>query len=152
MSLNQSFVGRRYPFEREYEVGREKIREFATAVGADDAAHHDEAAAQALGYADLVAPPTFAIVATLPATNRVVADPELGLDYTRVVHFDQRFVHHRPIVAGDRLSMELVIDSIRSAAGNDVITARTELSDPGGAAVSTVYSTLVVRGSDEVAA
>ncbi|GAB2923980.1 MaoC family dehydratase N-terminal domain-containing protein [Rhodococcus aerolatus] len=149
MSLNQSFVGRRYPFEHQYEVGREKIREFATAVGATDAAHHDEAAARALGHADLVAPPTFAIVATLPATNRVVADPDLGLDYTRVVHFDQRFVHHRPILAGDRLSMELVIDSIRSAAGNDVITARTELTDPAGAGVCTAYSTLVVRGATE---
>ena len=152
MSLNPAFVGRRYPFEREYEVGREKIREFALAAGADDPAHHDEAAARELGYPDLVAPPTFAIVATLPATNRVVADPELGLDYTRVVHFDQRFVHHRPIVAGDRLSMVLVIDAIRAAAGNDVITARTELTDPGGAPVSTVYSTLVVRGAEDGAA
>lgn len=152
MSLNQSYVGRRYPFERPYEVGREKIREFATAVGALDPAHHDEEAARALGHADLVAPPTFAIVATMPATNRVVADPELGLDYTRVVHFDQRFVHHRPILAGDRLSMELVIDSIREAAGNDVITARTELTDPAGEPVSTVFSTLVVRGAEPVPA
>lgn len=148
MSLNQSYVGRRYPFDAVYEVGREKIREFATAVGATDAAHHDPAAARALGHADLVAPPTFAIVATLPATNHVVADPELGLDYTRVVHFDQRFVHHRPIVAGDRLGLELVIDSIRAAAGNDVITARAELTDPDGAGVATVFSTLVVRGAD----
>lgn len=147
MSINQTFVGRRYVADRLYEVGREKIREFATAVGASDPAHHDESAARALGYDDILAPPTFPIVLTMGAELRVMADPELGLDFTRVVHREQRFVHHRAVLAGDRLRTTVVVDAIRVAAGNDLVTTRTEVTAEDGSAVVTTYSTLVARGT-----
>ncbi len=147
MSINQTFVGRRYVADRLYEVGREKIREFATAVGASDPAHHDESAARALGYDDILAPPTFPIVLTMAAELRVMADPELGLDFTRVVHREQRFVHHRAVLAGDRLRTTVVVDAIRVAAGNDLVTTRTEVTAEDGSAVVTTYSTLVARGT-----
>ena len=151
MSINQAFVGRRYEADRLYEVGREKIREFATAVGASDPAHHDEAAARALGYADILAPPTFPIILTMGLELRLVADPELGLDFTRVVHREQRFVHHRPVLAGDRLWTAVIVDAIRVAAGNDLVTTRAEVSAEDGSAVVTAYSTLVARGTADVA-
>ncbi len=151
MSINQTFVGRRYVADRLYEVGREKIREFATAVGASDPAHHDESAARALGYDDILAPPTFPIVLTMGAELRVMADPELGLDFTRVVHREQRFVHHRAVLAGDRLRTTVVVDAIRVAAGNDLVTTRAEVSAEDGSAVVTAYSTLVARGTADVA-
>ena len=151
MSINQSFVGRRYEADRLYEVGREKIREFATAVGASDPAHHDEAAARALGYADILAPPTFPIILTMGLELRLMADPELGLDFTRVVHREQRFVHHRPVLAGDRLWTAVIVDAIRVAAGNDLVTTRAEVSAEDGSAVVTAYSTLVARGTADVA-
>lgn len=147
MSINQALVGRRYVADRLYEVGREKIREFATAVGASDPAHHDESAARALGYDDILAPPTFPIVLTMGAELRVLADPELGLDFTRVVHREQRFVHHRAVLAGDRLRTTVVVDAIRVAAGNDLVTTRTEVTAEDGSAVVTTYSTLVARGT-----
>jgi len=147
VSINQTFVGRRYVADRLYEVGREKIREFATAVGASDPAHHDESAARALGYDDILAPPTFPIVLTMGAELRVMADPELGLDFTRVVHREQRFVHHRAVLAGDRLRTTVVVDAIRVAAGNDLVTTRTEVTAEDGSAVVTTYSTLVARGT-----
>lgn len=151
MSINQAFVGRRYEADRLYEVGREKIREFATAVGASDPAHHDEAAARALGYADILAPLTFPIILTMGLELRLMADPELGLDFTRVVHREQRFVHHRPVLAGDRLWTAVIVDAIRVAAGNDLVTTRAEVSAEDGSAVVTAYSTLVARGTADVA-
>jgi acyl dehydratase len=147
VSINQSYVGRRYEPGQVYEVGREKIREFATAIGATDAAHHDEAAARALGYPDLVAPPTFPIILTMGAELQLMADPGLGLDFTKVVHREQRFVHHRPVIAGDRLLTAVIVDAIRVAAGNELVTTRTEVTAEDGSAVLTAYSTVVARGT-----
>lgn len=148
MSINPGFVGRELPPTEPYLVGREKIREFARAVGAGHPAHHDVTAAREAGHPDLLAPPTFAIVVTLQAQQDLLADPELGLDFTRVVHGDQRFTHHRPVVAGDQLYPRVHVDSVRVAAGNDIISTRTEVTDADGSAVLTAFSTLVSRAPE----
>ncbi|MGY1721705.1 FAS1-like dehydratase domain-containing protein [Blastococcus sp. SYSU DS0533] len=146
MALDRALVGRSYPPSAVYEVGRAKIAEFATAVGATDPVHHDVEAARAAGHADVVAPPTFAIVVSLEAAFVVLADDEVGLDYSRVVHGEQRFTHHRPIRAGDRLVATTTIDAARTVAGNDLLTARVELATEDGEAVCTATSMLVARG------
>jgi acyl dehydratase len=146
MPLDPSFVGRTYPPSAPYLVGREKIREFATAIGATDAAHHDPAAARALGYADVVAPPTFPVVVTMTTSRQIVDDPELGVDYSRVVHGDQRFAYARPVVAGDALVCVNSVDEIISRGGHDFLTTKTEVSTEAGEPVVTVWSKLVVRG------
>ncbi|SRR6266536_4707655 len=146
MPLDQSFVGRVYPPTEPYEVGREKIREFADAIGDANPAYHDRSAARKLGHPDVVAPPTFAIVVTSRAAQQVIMDPDLGVDYSRVVHGKQRFEHARPIRAGDALTVVVTVDSIRSAAGNDVVSTRAEVSNVDGEPVLTAFSTLVVRG------
>lgn len=148
MALNPEFIGRTYPASEPYLVGREKIREFAHSLGETSPLFFDVTAAQAAGYADVIAPPTFAIVISMVAGEKVVFDPELGLDYSRVVHGDQRFVHHRPIVAGDLLTSVVSVDDIRSVAGNDMITVKAEITDSSGDLVSTVYSMLLSRGVD----
>ena len=130
-------------------MGREKIREFASALGDSAPCYFDVEAARSLGYPDLIAPPTFAIVVTMQAGGQVIHDPELALDYTRVVHGEQRFVQHRPIFAGDEITSTVSVDSIRSAAGNDMITVKTEVHATDGELVSTVYSLLVSRGVGE---
>src|SRR5437763_15789719 len=112
MPLDVSFVGRVYPPSPPYEVAREKIREFADAIGDPNPLYRSAAAAQALGHPDVIAPPTFPIVLTLPASRQVIADPELGLDYSRVVHGDQRFVYLRPIRAGDALTVVVSVEGI----------------------------------------
>jgi acyl dehydratase len=147
MALDQRFVGRTYGPGPAYEVGREKIREFADAIGDANAAYRDPDAAKALGHPDVIAPPTFPIVVSMRASAELVADPELGLDYSRVVHGEQRFAYRRPVRAGDRLVSVLTVDSIRSAAGNDILGTRTELSTPEGELVVTAYSTIVARGT-----
>ena len=89
MVLNADFIGRAYPPSAPYLVGREKIREFARAIGDGNAVFHDRDAARALGYPDIIAPPTFATVVAMEASQAVMFDPELGLDFSRVVHAEQ---------------------------------------------------------------
>ena len=149
MAINPEFIGRTYPPTPVYFVGREKIREFATALGDTASCYFEVDAARALGYPDLIAPPTFAVVVTMKAGEQVVLDPELALDYTRVVHGEQKFVHQRPIFAGDQLTSTVSVDSIRSAAGNDMIMVKAQVHSTSGELVSTVYSLLVSRGVEE---
>jgi len=147
MALDRALVGRSYPPSAVYEVGRAKIAEFAAAVGATDPVHTDAEAARAAGHADVVAPPTFAIVVSLEAAMAVLEDPDVALDYSRVVHGEQRFTHHRPIRAGDRLVATTTIDAARTVAGNDLLSTRGDVATVDGEQVLTAYSTLVARGT-----
>jgi acyl dehydratase len=150
MALDRELVGRSYPPSAVYEVGRAKIAEFATAIGDDDAVYRDADAARAAGHPDVIAPPTFAIAVSLEAAMVVLDDPDVDLDYSRVVHGEQKFekfVHHRPIRAGDRLVATTTIDAARTVAGNDLLTARVDLATEDGEAVCTATSMLVARGA-----
>jgi acyl dehydratase len=146
--LDKSFTGRSYPPGEVYEVGRAKIREFADAVGADSPLHRDPEAARAAGYPDVIAPPTFATIISMKATSIVVDDPELGLDYSRVVHGSQSFVHHRPMAAGDRLVTAVHVDDVQTRLGNDFLTVRGEITTEDGEPVCTSVGLLVARGED----
>jgi acyl dehydratase len=147
MALDRDLVGRSYPPSAVYEVGRGKIAEFATAIGADDPVHRDPDAARAAGYPDVIAPPTFAIALTLEAANVVLGDPDVSLDYSRVVHGEQRFTHHRPMRAGDRLVATTTIEAVRSIGGNDLLTTRVDVATEDGEAVCSATSMLVARGA-----
>ena len=149
MPLDQSFIGRSWPPTEPYLVGREKIREFARAIGATDAEYHDPEAARAIGYGDVVAPPTFPVVITMASSRQIIEDPELGLDYSRVVHGDQKFAYVRPVVAGDALVCVNSVDEITTRGGHDFLTTRTEVTTEGGEPVLTVWSKLVQRGEEQ---
>ncbi|MEV1044553.1 MaoC family dehydratase N-terminal domain-containing protein [Streptomyces sp. NPDC049916] len=149
MALDQSFVGRSYPPTPAYEVGREKIREFAEAVGDPHPAYVDVEAARELGHPDVIAPPTFVFSITYRAAGEVVQDPRLGLDYSRVVHGDQKFSYVRPVRAGDRLTVTSTIESIKSLAGNDVLDIRGDVHDEAGELVVTAVTKLVARAAEE---
>lgn len=148
MAIDDSFVGRQYPPTEEYQVSREKIREFADAIGASHPAHRDPAAARALGYPDVIAPATFAIGITMRAADIVVFDPALGLDYDRVVHRDQRFVQTRPLNATDVITVEVTVESVKTVAGNGMLGTRADVRDAAGDIVMSTYTTLVARAAD----
>ncbi len=152
MALNQDYLGKVYPAGPAYEVGREKIREFATAIGDLNPAYHDVAHARSLGHRDVIAPPTFPFVVSMRASAVAMFDPGLGLDYSRVVHGEQRFAYVRPVTAGDSLVVVTTIESIRVAAGNDILTTRSDISTEGGEPVVTTWSVTVARGTAEGAA
>ena len=147
MALDAGLVGRGYPPSAVYEVGRAKIAEFAGAIGDPSPVYRDVDAARAAGHPDVIAPPTFAIAVSLEAAMVVLDDPDVALDYSRVVHGEQRFVHHRPIRAGDRLVATTTIDAARTVAGNDLLTARVDLTTEDGDPVCTATSMLVARGA-----
>lgn len=149
VTLDQSFVGREYPPTSPYEVGREKIREFAEAIKDDSPVYRDPDAAKAAGYPDVIAPPTFAVLVSMRAHDVIVDDPELGLDYERLVHGSQEFTHYRPIRVGDRLVVVVHVDDIRARAGNDFLTVRAELATTEDEPVCTATSMFVVRGESE---
>lgn len=148
MSVNPDLQGRSYPPTPPYLVGREKVREFARAVFATSPINHDPAAARAAGYADVVAPPTFAVVVQEQALAQLLADPEAGIDFSRVVHGDQRFSFSRPIVAGDELTSVLTVTSVKTLGGHAMVTADTLVAGADGEHVVTATSSLVVRGDE----
>jgi acyl dehydratase len=148
MPLNREFIGREYPTSDTYEVSRELIRRFAEAIGDSNPAYTDVEAAKALGHRDVVAPPTFLTALQFRfALEGPVVDPDLGLNYALVVHGEQRFVHHRPVYAGDVLSATSSVTDIRDAGTNELMTTRISVTDAAGQPVADMYSTLVSRGT-----
>jgi acyl dehydratase len=146
--VNKELQGRVFPPTTPYLVGREKVREFARAVFAQSRLNHDPEAAQAAGYADVVAPPTFAVVIQEAGLALLLSAPDTGIDFSRIVHGEQKFRYTRPIVAGDELTAILTVTSIKSLGGNDMITAETAINDSTGNHVVTATSVLVMRGTE----
>lgn len=144
MPVNSDLVGREFPPTPPYLVGREKVREFARAVFADAPQHTDVEAARALGFADVVAPPTFAMVIQDQTLQQLLAQPDSGIVLSRTIHAEQRFAYSRPIVAGDELTGRLQVTGIRMMAGNAMITSQAEITDADGAHVVTATSVLLV--------
>ncbi|WP_121371662.1 MaoC family dehydratase N-terminal domain-containing protein [Frondihabitans australicus] len=148
MSVNPDLAGRTFPPVAPYLVGREKIREFARATASTSPLSLDPEAARKAGYADVVAPPTFAIVVQESTLQQLLAEPDAGIDFSRVVHGDQRFTYTRPIVAGDELTATLTVAGVKSLGGHSMVTAESVMVDGAGAHVVTAVSTLVVRGDE----
>jgi acyl dehydratase len=146
--VNPELQGREFPPTEPYLVGREKVREFARAVFSTSPLNFDPAAAKAAGYSDVVAPPTFPVVVQEATLAQLLAAPDGGIDFARVVHGEQRFSYTRPIVAGDELTARLTVSSIKSLGGNSMLTADSVITDSTGAHVVTAISTLVVRAED----
>lgn len=148
MPINRAFIGREYAAEETFEVGRELIRRFADAIGDPQPIYRDPAAARAAGHPDVVAPPTFLTVLGFRFRDATaMSDPDLGLNYALVVHGEQRFTLHRPIVAGDVLSVVNRVADIRDAGSNELIVTESLVSDAAGSPVATLTSTVVSRGT-----
>lgn len=146
MALNPNFIDTHYHVDDVYEVSREKIREYALAVKNNHPAHHDDAAAEALGLEGLVAPPTFVAIFGVIAQARLL---ELGgLELTRVMQTDQRILFHKPLITGVRLDCEVSVDSVREMAGSDIIVTKNVITDKSGDPVLTTYTTIVHRAED----
>ena len=146
--LSPDFVGRVYPGVGTHEIHQSSIVAFARAINDENPAYYDLISAQELGYPNLVAPPTYLITIALGESERALSDPALSFDWTRVVHGDQRFKFSRPVVAGDVLSCVTTIEAVRSVAGNDLVTMRSDFVDHESAPVASAWSILVVRGPE----
>lgn len=133
MTVPDSLVGRTYPTQA-YDVSRAKVVEFLTAVGGQADTSTDE---------PLLAPATFAMIPVLHGLDQLVND--LGIDFARVIHADQRFSYERPIRSGDVLQVTTSIASVRAVAGNSLIGLRCEIADAEGERVTVATSSLLIR-------
>ena len=147
MPLNRDFIGREYSSDQTYEVGREMIRKFADAIGDPNPVYRDPEAAKALGHPDVIAPPTFLTTLGFRLGVGPVGDSSLGLNYALVVHGEQRYVHHRPVRPGDVLTATSVVEDIRDAGRNELLTIRQEIRTTEGEQIATAYNTIVSRGT-----
>ncbi|HSP39256.1 MAG TPA: MaoC family dehydratase N-terminal domain-containing protein [Frankiaceae bacterium] len=147
MSLNREFIGRSYESSPPFEIGRELVRHFAAAIGDFNPISHDVEAARAAGHPDLVAPPTFLTTLTFRRPSGPMGDPELGLDYSRVVHGEQRFELHRPVHAGDVVVATSTVAEIRDVGRNEMMQVVSEISTTDGERVATATNTMISRGT-----
>jgi len=147
MALNRDYIGRSFPAGPPYEVSRVKIAEFADAIGERSVLCRDQAAAQAAGYPDVIAPPTFAIVISMAAVQELASDPDLNLNWAMVVHGQQSFTHTRPLHAGDVVESVSTIESIKPVGRMTTMTTVTEIRTVAGEQVCTARSALVERGA-----
>jgi len=137
-----------------YEVSRVKIAEFADAIGDADPLYRDRAAARTAGYPDVIAPPTFAVAVRAAEFGRRVfggAPPDgLGIDPALVLHVDEAYAHTRPLHAGDRVTVRITVESVRPVRDDEILVIRSDLTGADDAPVSTVRTTLFVRGGRPV--
>jgi acyl dehydratase len=144
VTLKTEAVGKTYP-PVTYAVGREKVREFASAVGEEDPRHHDPDAAREAGYADVLAPPMFAVVYCGGAIGPALFDPEVGIDFARMVHGGQEFVWDAPVVAGDEISTEVEVKDVSERGGLQFFVFESRSTNQDGATVCTGKWTNIVR-------
>ena len=146
MAINPDYAGRTFGPSAPYEVTRGKIAEFATAIGEQSPLCFDTEAAQAAGYPDVIAPPTFAIVVFTAGGSIAVNEPGLGVNYAMVVHGEQAFEHSRPLHAGDVVVSRQTIELIKPMRKHTAMTTRIDVETVDGEHVFTARNTLVERG------
>ncbi len=145
MAVDAALAGRVLSPTPAYDVSRYAIASFASAIGSDDPVHRDVEAARAAGHRDVVAPPTFPIVVAFQAMRALLADPQAGIELRNVVHAQQRFEYQRPVFAGDVLTATLTVESVRSAAGTDLLATRSDITTADGELVCAAYANLAHR-------
>jgi acyl dehydratase len=145
MALNTDVIGKTYP-PSTYAVGREKVREFAHAVGESNPLYHDPEAARKAGYADVVAPPMFAVVYGMRAVMPVLFDPELEIDFARLLHGAQQFDWGPLVVAGDEISTIVSVSDVSQRGGNRFYVLTSTSTNQRGEAVCVGTWSNIVRG------
>jgi acyl dehydratase len=148
VALNTDIVGLVWDYPDSWVVGREKVREFATAVKADDPAHFDENAAAELGHDALVAPLTFVTILAKLVQADFMRKVDTGYDTMQIVQVDQQFLYHKPIVAGDVLHARMVVDSVNERFGADIVVTKNTLTNQHGELVLTAYTTVMGHEGD----
>jgi acyl dehydratase len=144
MAINTDVIGKTYP-PSTYAVGREKVREYAHAVGESNPLYLDPEAARKAGYADVVAPPMFVVVYGMRAVMPVLFDPELEIDFARLLHGAQQFDWGPLVVAGDEISTIVSVSNVSERGGNRFYVLTSTSTNQRGEAVCVGTWTNIVR-------
>ena len=145
MPVSTEAVGKQYP-ETTYEVGLEKIREYANAVGQAEPVHHDREAARQAGFRDVVAPPMFAVVYSAPALGPAILDPDVGINFAAMVHGGQEFLWGEPVCAGDVITTQAKVAEIYEKDGKGFYVFESVSTNQDGDEVVRGTWTNIVRG------
>ena len=144
MTVDTSAIGKTYePII--YAVGREKIREYSSAVGETNPLHFDVEAARAAGHADVVAPPMFAVVYTASSVGPAILDPDVGIDFAMMVHGGQEFVWGPLVIAGDEITTTTTVKDIADRRGIGFYVFESGSKNQRGETVCTGTWTNIVR-------
>jgi acyl dehydratase len=139
----KGLIGKHYRQNDYYLVGREKIREFAVSLKDDHPMHHSEFDAGEAGYSGLVAPLTFLAIAGRRVQLEIFTKFSIPINIARVIHRDQKFRFHRPIVAGDKLHFDTYLDGVIQSHGTVLTEIRSEVTDAEGKPVLTSVVTML---------
>ena len=145
MPVKTEAIGKTYP-STTYAVGREKVREYARAVGETNPLHHDVDAARSAGHRDVVAPPMFAVVYSGPAMGPAIFDPDVGIDFARMVHGGQEFRWGPLVVASDEITTEVSVKDISERDGKGFYVFESQSTNQDGETVCVGTWTNIVRG------
>jgi acyl dehydratase len=146
MAVNTDVIGRSYE-PTSYAIGREKIREYALAVGETDPLHLDPEAAREAGYDDVVAPPMFAVVYAMPAVAAPMFDPQVGVDFARLVHAGQEFTWGPLVIAGDEIATTASVSDVSERCGNGFFVFETVSTNQRGDTVCVGKWSNIVRAA-----
>jgi acyl dehydratase len=145
MAIDTRAIGKTYP-PTVYAVGREKIKEYALAVGETNPLHLDHEAARAAGYDDVVAPPMFAVVFSGRSVAPAILDPEVGINYALMVHGAQEFRWGPLVVAGDEITTTATVKDISERGGMEFYVFETVSENQRGETVCSGIWSNIVRG------
>jgi acyl dehydratase len=145
MAVETKAIGKRFD-PAVYAVGREKVKEYALAVGETNPLYLDQEAARAAGYADVVAPPMFAVVYSAPAMGPAIFDPDVAMNFALMVHGGQEFRWGKPVVAGDEITTTVTVKDISARDGMAFYVFESESTNQDGDQVCVGTWTNIVRG------
>jgi len=145
VAVRTEHIGKTYPVST-YAVGREKVREYALAVGESNPLYLEVEAAREAGYDDVVAPPMFAVVYGMQAVTPALFDTELGIDYARLLHAGQEFEWGPLVVAGDEITTTVTVSDISERRGNSYVALRSTSTNQRGETVCVGVWSNIVRG------
>jgi N-terminal half of MaoC dehydratase len=148
VALSGNIVGMHYRYPDHYEVEREKVREYASAVKNEDSSYFEDAAAEELGYQGLLAPLTFISVFGYRAQTAFFANAKIGIQDAQIVQVDQALKFLLPIQVGDKLYCDVYVHSVRQAHGTDIIVTKNIITNQAGEMVQETYTTLAGRSED----
>lgn len=148
MAIKGNVLGMVYDHPDYFVIGREKLREYAAAIKSDDPAHYDEAAAAALGHQALVAPPTFITTLALIMQRDFFRKVDTGFETMQIVQVDQKFLYHKPMLAGDKVWGRMEVVSVTERFGADIVQTRNLALDENGELYLEAFTTLMGHEGD----
>ena len=146
MAVNTGIIGKSYP-PTTYAVGREKVREYARAVGETNPLYLDPEAARAAGHDDVVAPPMFAVVYAMPAVAAALFDREIAIDFARLVHGGQEFTWGPLVIAGDEITTRVSVADVSERRGNRFFVFESVSTNQSGETVCVGTWSNIVRSA-----